>query len=80
MSERIRHEYWNANGMAVAIVAIPGEADDWAAYIGGQPDPDFCGYHPTTQETLEWVKRHGCKLSERMARALFPEIELVYRR
>jgi len=68
-----QREYWNANGMATAIVAVAGYAGDWAAYIGAQPDPS------SERDTLEWVSRHGCKLSEHLARAVFPGVDLVYR-
>lgn len=66
--------YWNANGFGTAIVAVLGGANDWAAYIGAQPDPS------SEQETVEWVSRHGCKLGESEARAFFHMDEtLVYR-
>lgn len=74
----LAYEYWNANGYATAVVAVPGEADDWAAYIGAQPDP------ASKEETLEWVARYGSKLSERQAKTFFEQYEfpkqLLYRR
>ena len=68
-----RHEYWNANGYATAIVAVEGHAHDWAAYIGAQPDPS------SREETLAWVAQFGCKLSRELANAVFPNVDLVYR-
>ena len=57
--------YWNANGSAVAIVAVVNEGIDWAAYIGGTSD-DY-----TEQETMIWVTRHGCKLLRETALHFF---------
>lgn len=62
----MQHRYWNSNGMGMAIVAVEGAADDWAAYIGALPDP------ATEQLTVEWTRAYGCKLSEREALAFFP--------
>lgn len=57
--------YYNANGCAVAIVAVVTEGIDWAVYIGAtQPDVP-------QEETVEWVAKHGCKLSIEDARHYF---------
>jgi len=57
--------YWNANGSAVAIIAVVTPGIDWAAYIGGTGD-DY-----RKEETLRWVARYGCKLPEATARHFF---------
>lgn len=67
-----RPRYWNANGYATAIVAVKGDVDDWAAYIGGC-DPW------SEEEAYDFVARFGCKLREDEARFFFPNIELAYR-
>jgi len=58
-------EYWNANGYAVAIVAVAGSNQDWTAYVGAQPDPAHRWY------TEEWAARHGSKLTEEQAWPFF---------
>ena len=60
-------EYWNANGKGMAIVAVKGYADDWAAYIGADD-----GWREA--DCIEWTIRHGCKLSHRLATAIFPRL------
>ncbi len=68
---------WYANGMGVIIVAVEGSVNDWAAYIGG------VAYTDPEDNAIEWVGRHGCKLSEDEAKAFFPRIaasDLKYRR
>lgn len=62
----IANRYWNANGIGVAVAAVQGEINDWAAYIGAQPDPT------SEEETTEWARRFGCKLSMPEAFALLP--------
>ena len=67
---------WYANGMGVQIVAVEGAANDWAAYIGG------VAYTDPEGAAMEWVGRHGCKLSEEEATFFFPHIassDLKYR-
>ena len=59
------YRYWNGNGFGIAVVAVEGGADDWAAYIGAQPDP------ATDQQTVLWTRRFGTKLTEEEARGLF---------
>ena len=57
--------FFNSNRYACAIVAVQGDAgDDWAAYING------CDSY-REEEAIVWVAKHGCKLSEQMARAIF---------
>lgn len=64
---------WMALDMRVLVVAREGGIRDWAAYIGAVPGEDH---------DLEWeeVARHGSKLSEELARVLFPSFRrLRYR-
>ena len=70
-----RGRYYNANGFAVAIVAVVTEGIDWAAYIGGTHDDR------SADETVIWITRYGCKLSEGDARHYFnsEEFSLPYR-
>ena len=67
---RERHLYWNANNFAVVIVALEGGCNDWAAYIGATDSFSFPEY-----ETVEFVKKHGCKISKDHAEFLFPEFK-----
>lgn len=60
-------KYWNTNGVAIAIVAVKGYADDWAAYVGADG-----GWKES--ECVEWTKRHGAKLTQAEAAALFPAL------
>ena len=70
----ILSRYWNSNGIGTAIVAAEGAINDIACYIGAQPDP-------TRQEdTLEWVKLHGVKLSKDEAYRFFPDLEKLEER
>lgn len=77
--------YWNANGFAVAIVAVVTPGVDWAAYIGATPDfgpvrvegpagvfDQECpwGYW-SEEDTCRWVARHGCKLRDVLAKFIF---------
>ena len=71
----IEGRYWNANGVAIAIVAVVTEGIDWAAYIGGGCN----GMTEHEQDAVEWTAKHGAKLYEEDARHFFPEIELPYR-
>ena len=78
--------YWNANGFAVAVVGavtlippidLEGSPDpfDWAAYIGATEGERTC-----EKDTVEFTHKSGCKLSERIARAFFPQFsEIPYR-
>jgi len=65
--------YYNANGFAVAIVALITLNIDWAAYIGGTDLTE------RQEDAIDWVSRKGCKLSGKDARYYFPDIELPYR-
>ena len=62
----INYRYWNSNGHAVVIVAIEGNDNDWAAYIGGS---DFTQHE---RDAVLDVARHGSKISEKIASLLFP--------
>lgn len=65
--------YYNANGFAVAIVAVVTEGIDWTAYIGASHNL------MTSEETAEWVAKNGCKLAKKDAVHFFPDIDLPYR-
>ncbi len=65
--------YWNCDGVGIAIVASITDPVDWAAYIGGDTTKGL------EEDTVQYVKMYGCKLSEKDARHFFPDIELPYR-
>ena len=69
MSQEIR---WIALDQKVIAVAMKGEIDDWAAYIGAVPGKDH------TQEWQE-IARRGTKLPRKVAEILFPEFAEKYR-
>jgi len=69
----IAHRYWNSNGIGIAIVAIRGHVEDWAAYIGAEP----IGW--AEQDAVNAASECGEKLGEKLARAIFPTIEGYYR-
>lgn len=81
-----RWRYWNANGFAVAVVAVvtmaepkggegPDEPFDWGSYIGATE-----GSAMRERETVAWVADWGCKLSKNIACAFFPQFaEIPYR-
>ena len=50
----------------VLVVAVEGEVNDWAAYIGAVEG---------NNHEIEWleVKEHGSKLSRTVAEAIFPD-------
>ena len=75
--EIIAHRYWNTGGVAVAIVAVEGGADDVAAYIGGDPRP-----HAREDDTVQHVLYTGAKLTREEAMRFLPKLltsSLVYR-
>ena len=61
--------YYNANGYAVAIV-ISETPIDWACYIGSTD-----GIIMSEEETVDFVHRCGCKLSEEDARHYCPGLQ-----
>ena len=64
---------WRALDSRVIVVAKEGGCADWAAYIGAVP-----GFN----HDKEWyeVASNGSKVSEEMAKLLFPDFDdLVYR-
>ncbi len=65
--------YWNANGYATAIVAVITEGIDWSAYAGGAP------VEINEEAAVQFVARKGTKISKKLARIIFPDIELPYR-
>jgi len=56
----------------VLTVAIEGEVEDWAAYIGAVPGNSH-------QHESEEVARHGTKLPFDVAKALFPDFHRRFR-
>ena len=69
----IEWKFWTCNYVQVAIVAVRGDAGDWAAYAGGT-------YRAHKEaETVQAAAKNGDKLSETLARAIFPGIEGCYR-
>lgn len=73
VKNEIGHRYWNFGNIAVVVVAVRGVIGDWAAYIGGSE------FTWTEEQTVEEAAGHGCKLSEKIARAFFPHVEGYYR-
>ena len=70
VGERVIGEsYFNSNGVGIAIVAVEGGADDWAAYIGADVgmSEDAC---------VRWTCRHGAKLGRDQAGRWFPQLPL----
>lgn len=66
--------YYNANNFAISIIAVINEGLDWAAYIGSTDS------HITSEEeTIDFVAKHGCKLTKKDAMYYFPDIKLRYR-
>ncbi len=64
--------------MAVAVVSVlSGEVMDWAAYAGGLAEgawPVGGNENAIYRATAEVVVRHGSKLTEAQAAALFPAL------
>lgn len=53
--------------IALVVVAVTGDGNDWAAYMGpGDSDP-------------EYIARHGDKLLREAAEALFPQYRRIGR-
>jgi len=73
VENEIAHRYWNCGDIAVVVVALRGIVGDWAAYIGGSVSTWL------EAEAVKPAAEHGCKLSERVARAFFPEVKGQYR-
>jgi len=66
--------FYNTNYYVTAIVASITTGIDWAAYIGGAP------HDASYEQAYQFVADRGCKLDEGLARFIFPDIELPYRR
>lgn len=62
----MKHTRWKALDTYVIVVAVEGEIEDWAAYIGSVEG------HNHDVEWLE-VRDNGSKLPENVAVALFPD-------
>ena len=67
--------YYNCNRYSCAVIAVITEGIDWAAYMNG-----YDGVIATQEETIEFVKNYGAKLSEKDAKYYFPNILTPYRR
>lgn len=63
----------SANFTACAVVAVAGEMGDWAAYIGSMIEPN------SDTSIINRVARWGDKLPEEVARAFFPNVDLIWR-
>jgi len=66
--------FYNASDFAISIIAVINEGIDWAAYIGSTTN-----LITSEEETIEFVAKHGCKLSKKDAIYYFPDIKLRYR-
>ncbi len=63
--------YANANGTVVAAVLTCTKGVDWAVYLGATCIHDPENNH-RMEDTYEFVKRYGCKLTKELAMAFFP--------
>lgn len=66
--------YYNGNGFAISIIAVINEGLDWAAYIGSTDSRIT-----SEEETIDFVAKHGCKLTKKDAMYYFPDIKERYR-
>jgi hypothetical protein len=87
--ERLTTLVRDPSAATVPIVAITGHVNDFAVYIGwpdvnqltpeAQQVVDYA-YYAKTRCSFDGAKRYGDKISEREARALFPDLAaLSYR-
>ena len=65
MIER-RHEYRALDSKVLAVAVQGGHPSEWAAYIGAVPGVNH-------RAEYEEVYRHGTKLSEEVAKAIFSD-------
>lgn len=72
------YHVWTTYKDTICSVAIKGQVEDWAAYIGSTSVSDT--KFQELNSVLLYVKRFGAKLSEKEAVALYPNIKLRYRR
>lgn len=70
-----RYMFCNTPLRPVAVVAVEGGVQDWAAYAAGLDT-----FGEPRDDILELVYHHGVKLTEEQARGFFPGIALEYRR
>ena len=68
--------YSNANGIAVAIVAVvnyfnDGAVFDWAMYIGGSKFTEH------QEDCVEEVAQKGCKMTKKDAAWFFPGLDIT---
>ena len=71
--ELVEARYWNTCGVAIAVVAVITKDIDWAAYIGATKPVGI------RDDTIQWTRDWGAKLSEADARHFFPNMTLPYR-
>jgi len=60
--------YVNANGYAVAVVAVVRPFVDWTAYVGG------CNLTQHEEDAVRWIARYGAKLPYEHAHHFFPDL------
>jgi hypothetical protein len=67
----VRQYEYKALATDVLAVAVTGEVNDWAAYIGAVPGENH-------MREYELVGKTGTKLPYELARILFPEFDAEY--
>ena len=63
--KRVRYEPLD---MCVLAVAVEGEVEDWAAYVGAVKGDNH-------EREFQDVARHGTKLPYKIAKLLFPDFD-----
>ena len=71
---QLESRFWNCQDKHIAIVARITKDVDWAAYIGTDAPDSY-----DEDSTLDYVAKHGCKLSKEDAQHFFPKVKLPYR-
>lgn len=68
----VTSKYWNTNGIGISVVAIEGQINDVAAYIGAsERGAEY------ESEAQEWSRRYGAKLTEEEAKGMLPQIAQI---
>lgn len=62
---------WRALDRRVLVVAVKRVEGAWCAYIGSVPGESHL-------REVQQVARYGSKLDERLAKAIFPDMEMPY--
>ena len=60
--------YYNANGFAIAVVAVISPFIDWTAYIGG------CDLTKREEDAVRWTAQYGVKLPWHHAHHFFSNL------